>query len=432
MAAIYPFRGLRYQLPPERMGEVIAPPYDVISPAQQQALYDRGPHNIVRVEYPQETGPQRYQVAASTLGQMRSSGVLTAEGRPALYRYRQRFIHEGKTYTRTSVFARVRLSPFDEGQVLPHEYTMSAPKEDRRLLMAATRANVSPIFSLVPDSDGAFRNSLIAAAGTLVADADDILGVHHQLEVLADPSDADRLQNIVARRTLFIADGHHRYETALTYRDEMRNRAGSWSGEEPENFILMAIAAIEDPGLLILPIHRLLKGGVHPRDLEGTAGPVFHFTDLGPIGSITPAALTEQLAEAGADTNAYVFVDGKAGRISLATLVNRTAVAVMMPEGHPLAWQALDVNVLQFGLLAPHFGIDNAALTAGAVEYSEDAAEALTAVTAGHVHAAFLVNATTGADIIAVAGAGDRMPQKSTYFYPKLGTGLVLHAHDIT
>ena len=125
MAAIYPFRGLRYQLTPERMGEVIAPPYDVISPAQQQVLYDRGAHNIVRVEYPQETGPQRYEGAAAALAQMRSSGVLAAEGLPALYRYRQRFTHGGRTYTRTSVFARVRLSPFDEGDVLPHEYTMS-------------------------------------------------------------------------------------------------------------------------------------------------------------------------------------------------------------------------------------------------------------------------------------------------------------------
>jgi uncharacterized protein (DUF1015 family) len=434
VAEIRPFRGLRYRVPAADAGRVIAPPYDVISPAQQEALYELSPYNVIRLEYGRERGEARYAAAAATLRAWREAGVLAPEPAPALYLYEQEFTHGGTAYRRRSVVGRVRLEPFESGTILPHEFTMARPKADRLALLGATRTNISPVLSLIDDADGGLSSALDRVAAAPVVDAADFTGQRHRLTVIDDPADIGTIAGAIGATTLYIADGHHRYETALTYLAERRGAATTWTGDEAENFILMAITATADPGLLILPIHRLAR----PRTaitggLVEAIRPNFVVEDVGPLEDQgSRDKLVHALAHAGERTNAFGAAGIEAGRLHLLTPRDRAAVERLMPEGHPPAWKALDVNVLQFGILEPLLGIDAAALASGEyVEFSEDAGESLAAVADGRVPLAFLLNATRPEHIIAVAGAGDRMPQKSTYFYPKLGTGLVLNAHDV-
>jgi uncharacterized protein (DUF1015 family) len=265
-----------------------------------------------------------------------------------------------------------------------------------------------------------------------VIDAEDFSGQRHRLTVIDEPGLIRSVVDAVAGRTLYIADGHHRYETALTYLAERRSEAASWSGEEPENFTLMAITVTTDPGLLILPIHRLVRPRTQTEDLAGGLRTAFDLEDMGPLDDPgTRGKLVHALAHAGERTNAFGVAGLAPGRVHLITLRDRGAVESGMPGEHPRAWKALDVNVLQYGVLEPLLGIDAEALVSGEyVTFSENADESMAAVEAGRVPLAFLLNATRPEHIIAVAAAGDRMPQKSTYFYPKLGTGLVLNSHD--
>ncbi len=431
MADLRPFRGLRYRVGGADAGRVLAPPYDVISPRQQAALYELSPYNVIRLEHPRETGEARYRSAAETLARWRGEGVLAPEERPALYLYEQVFTHGGQSYRRRAVLGRVRLEPFETGVIRPHEYTLAKPKADRLALLRATRANISPIFGLVDDRTGAFARALAEVAARPVLDAQDFTGQGHRLSVIDDPAAIARLTAAAAGAVVYIADGHHRYETALAYREELRQAAGAtWSGEEPANFVLMALTATTDPGLLILPIHRLVRPRAHPADLVAALGYAFTVEDAGPLDrGDACVALLRAMARRGHGTSVFGVVGLEPGRLHLLTLRDRAAVEARMPAGHGPAWKALDVNVLQYGVLEPLLGIDAAALTAGEhVEFTEDAAEALAAVQTGRVPLAFLVNATRTEQIIAVADAGDRMPQKSTYFYPKLGTGLVINA----
>lgn len=431
MPELHPFRALRYAVASTDASAVIAPPYDVISPAQQEELYARGPHNIVRLEFGREQGAGRYAAAAEMLRTWQAEGVLTAEAESALYLYEQEFSHNGHTYRRRAVLGRVRLEPLDGGGIRPHEFTMSRPKEDRLNLLRATRANISPVYALTRDESGAFAAALDRVTGTPVADADDLLGHHHRLAVISDPELQSVLAAAVAAGPLYIADGHHRYETALVYRDERRAAASRWTGDEPENFVLMGITAARDPGLLIRPIHRLIERAATVSNMIDNLRAAFDIADAGNLSD--PAARAE-LATGLARRDArsvFGMAGGEPGRLHRLSLRDQAAVEAGMPEGHPAAWRALDVNVLQYGVLQPLYGIDADALAAGAVAFTEDAEEALRSVEDGTASAAFLLNSTRPEDIFAVADAGDRMPQKSTFFYPKLGTGLVINSHDL-
>lgn len=431
MAELRPFRGLRYDTGlAGKLDTLIAPPYDVISSAQQRALYDANPYNIVKLEYGIEAGEERYVTAGRLLREWILKGVLRREQEPAFYLYEQSFSRDGRSYRRRSLLAQVRLYPFDAGVIRPHEYTMSGPKEDRLKLMSATRANVSPIFSLYRSAPGDPIEALsLDEGGGAMESAIDALGERHTILPLTDVARQQEITRFIANRTLYIADGHHRYETALQYREERRRASRGWSAAEPENFVMMAIAADDDPGLLILPIHRVVQPRSIPNDLVSRLERYF---DVQPVGNTAPkvtgavAGLAQLKAQGrSAILAAGVLPDGPA----LLVLRDREAVEALMPAERSAAWKALDVNVLQYGVLEAALGIDIDAITkGGVVEFTEDAAEALGAVREGHAPFAFLINATTPMDIFAVADSGDRMPQKSTYFYPKLGTGLVVNS----
>jgi uncharacterized protein (DUF1015 family) len=427
MADARPFRGLRYD--PQRIdvAQTIAPPYDVISPAQQRALYERSPYNIVRVEYGEQRaddnfGDNRYTRAARDLASWTRDGVLVRERFPAMYAYEQEFAWDGMTHVRRHVFAAMCLEPWDRGVIKPHEHTLSGPKADRLDLLRATGTQISPVYCVYRGRSGG--PAMPPLRGRLLYDAE-ADGQRHRLSAISDDDAIWAIGAAIADSDVYIADGHHRYETALAYRDEQRAAAPSWTGNEPANFALMALTDASDPGLLVLPTHRL----VHREQPDAFYAITrwFNMEDLGEANGASAAAYTSRLA-AHADSTAFVAIGLRQGRAHLLTLRDRGAVEQAMPAGQPPAWRRLDVSVLQHAVLREVYGIDEAALAAGdAVTYTQDTAEAVAAALEGRATCAFLLNPTPVDQVLAVADAGGRMPQKSTYFYPKLPTGLVMN-----
>ncbi|MDP9235918.1 MAG: DUF1015 domain-containing protein [Chloroflexota bacterium] len=435
MADVRPFRALRYNAERADPSRTIAPPYDVISPEQQASLYARSEYNIVRVEYGEQwasdtESDSRYTRAARDLDVWRAGGVLVRDATPAIYVYEQQFEWEDRRHERTAYFAAVRLEEWDKGIIKPHEHTLSGPKADRLDLLRATRTQVSPVYSLFRSkgsSRSAFSSADFAGASELLY-AFEADGQRHALSALRDAGRLRAFADHLAASDVYIADGHHRYETALTYRNECRARASSWTGEEPENFVLMALTDAADPGLLVLPTHRLLSPPRFPADALDQLARHFSIVDVTQRGL---TELTRLLASTPHNVARFGAIGLASGSAQVLTLEDRHAIEKMMPADQPASWKRLDVSVLQYGILAPIFGIDDAVLMAGgAVSYTQDASAAADAVASSTARAAFILNATPVDHVLAVADEGARMPQKSTYFYPKLPTGLVLNSLD--
>jgi uncharacterized protein (DUF1015 family) len=433
-----PFRALRFDR--SNVGDlaaVVAPPYDVISPQQRAELIARSPANVVRLDLPaEERGDEpddRYRRAARTLAGWRSDGTLRKDGHPSIYVYEQTYPVPGTDLTRTQrgFFARLRLEPFGAGSgVLRHERTLSGPKEDRYKLLRATGVNTSPVVALFddPSQDTAMRLQSIAAGAPDVEVVDDD-GVTHRLwPVLADGDGpmarvvADLLAT-AGRSAITIADGHHRYETALRYRDERRM---SRSCEEDPAFDYLLVLMLEaSQPLTVLPTHRLVRG----IGSERAAGSL---EAAGQLFAVEPVESGERLAAAFASAADA----GGRGRIGLwtraggAILTARLeALESLLPPGGN-ALRGLDVTILGAALRSL-LDIDDDAVAAGAIEYTKSAVEAIARVDADEgIDAAFLLEATPVAAIEAVAHDGDVMPQKSTYFYPKALTGLVINPHE--
>ncbi len=284
MAEIHPFRGVRYDVAKVgSMSGVVAPPYDVIDGALQDKLYEASPYNVIRLELNRPEpgdapGADRYGRAAGFLKDWIRQGVLKEEDHPAFYVYDQTYEVEGESYTRRGFLARVRLEPFGEGRIFPHEQTLSGPKADRLALYHATEFNLSPIFGLYPDTEGAVQRAVEGAIRDHAPlEAVDHLGVVHRLWPVYDQEAHTTVQGMMTDRPVFIADGHHRYETGLKYRDE-KAAAGKLSGtDDPANFCLMMLVGMNDPGLLILPTHRLVSGfaGLTSEELGELLAPEF-------------------------------------------------------------------------------------------------------------------------------------------------------------
>jgi uncharacterized protein (DUF1015 family) len=276
MADLKGFRALRYDPAAVDLSRVVAPPYDVISPELQRELYARDPRNIVRVEYAEggsEEGAtgSRYALAASALSEWRRDDALIRDERSSLYPYRLTFEHEGMRYSRRHLFGVVRLEPWSRGIVKPHEHTRSAPKSDRLSLLRATRTQVSPVYCLYRPPQRGFEPTDEAGETLYRFEAD---GQDHELGIIRDPRAIEALTAFIDSCDLYVADGHHRYETALAYRDERLKETTTWTNAEAENFVLMALTAADDPGLLVLPTHRLVHRTPTP---EGEAAITAHF-----------------------------------------------------------------------------------------------------------------------------------------------------------
>jgi len=434
-----PFRALRYE--PSRVRDlaaVVAPPYDVIDPEMRARLVARDPANVVRLDMPVEElgdGPDdRYRRAARTLAAWRSDGTLRKDPQPSIYVYEQRYLIPGTERERTQrgYFARLRLEPYgpDSG-VLPHERTLSGPKEDRYKLLRATGVNTSPVVVLFDDTSGSTEDRLAAVAGGPPdLDVSDDDGVCHRMWSL--PASGDGPASIVAGSLLeaggsapvTIADGHHRYETALRYRDE-RRMSRSCDEDPPFDYVLALMLEATRQELTVLPTHRLVRriGSGGAEQLLARAPELF---DIEPIESseAMKAALTG--GDAAGGRGRFGLWTRAGGAILTA---RRDAFAPFLPAGGE-AVRSLDVTLLATALdrLA---GIDADAVADGAVGYTKSAEDAIAAVDTGSgADAAFLLEPTPVVSIEAVAREGDVMPQKSTYFYPKALTGLVINPHE--
>ncbi len=432
MADVRPFRALRFDAAAVDLSRTIAPPYDVISPAEQQSLYDRSPHNIVRIEYGQQSpddtaSDSRYTRAAADLQSWRADGALIREDAPRIYSYQQEFSWDGMRHTRRHYFAAVRLEEWEKGVVKPHEHTLSGPKADRLDLLRATRTQVSPVYCLYRAKGSTPPLRDIVGEPLYDVEAD---GQRHILSSISDPDQLAAVTAHLANGDVYIADGHHRYETALRYRDECRDRADRWTGDEPENFVLMALTDASDPGLLVLPTHRLLTTTTSPSDALTQIARYFQIDEID-VASAEGRRNALHRLDASKHKTAFLALGLAPERAHLLTLEDRTAIEALMPSDQPKAWKRLDVSVLQYGVLDHVFGIDDAALArGGSISYTQDPGIAFDAVARGEVRGAFLLNATPVNQVLAVADVGGRMPQKSTYFYPKLPTGLVMNALD--
>lgn len=433
MADVQPLPGIRYAK--EVVGDlaqVVTPPYDVISEEDQARYYARSAYNIIRLELGRDepgdnTLNNYYTRAASTYAGWRASSILRQDATPRYYLYQQVFTHNGQTYTRTSLLARVRLEPWRARVVLPHEHTMAKPKDDRLKLLRACVTNFSPIMSLYDDPQGRIRRMLSAYAANPEVQFTDEVNEEHRLSPITDQQQIALLQNFFVERQLYIADGHHRYETALNYREEVREMHRQLDPWDAANFVLMALIDVDDPGLLILPTHRLLFGLSQDALSSLTSQQLAKYFALQESGTRENAqeTLFQRLAQAGANSPSFVIATpAQTWLLSL----NDTGKARMAESGHSGAWNELDVAVAQTLVLESLLGLRAEDLTAGTnVRYTRDAQQALEGVRKGEAQVALLLNATRVRQIRDVAKADDRMPQKSTYFYPKLITGLVLN-----
>ena len=415
---------------------MIAPPYDVVGDTEVQALHDRSPHNIAHVESPRARGEDRYEHAAAALRRWESAGALRREDAPACYAYEQVTRIQGEWTARRSFFARLRLSPYEAGLVRPHERTMAAPKADRLALLRATRTNVSPILVLYRDARGAATALLAAVAQREPAfEATDDRGDRHRLWVLDDETSIATLLAAAAGSKITMADGHHRYETALGYLDE---RGGEDGEDEGARWVLAALAAEDDPGVVVLPTHRLVPDARPPADfherlaalyaIEPLAGDLADLAD--PANGAAAARLWERVQAGAGQPGTFGLIGLERASLHLLRARSAEALDAAMPAQWSAASRSLDVLILNETILDPLLGIDAAALASGRVEFTEDVQQAWEWTAGSEGRLAFLINPTRVEQIVSVADAGELLPQKSTFFYPKLATGMVLNPLD--
>jgi uncharacterized protein (DUF1015 family) len=425
MADVQPLRALHYDLSVVgSLADVVAPPYDVIDAGQRAELIGRSPYNVVAVDLPQDGSGGRggrdiYQIASELFETWQLQGALTRDREPALWAHTQDYTGVGgtssnETRTRRGFFCRVRIEDYGPGRVRPHERTHPGPKEDRLRLTRATRANISPIFSLYSDPSGAAWDALEPATEQApwgeVSDSD---GTVHRLWRVSDPRAIAAVREATRDAELLIADGHHRYETMKTYAEEI-------GGEGEHRYILMCLVALEDPGLTVFPTHRLVRGldSARQEALAKALRRDFEIAEV-PFEEITPPPGTGPL-ELG-------YIDSHSQRPFRLTLKDQ-AIADAALSGHSEAYRRLDTGILETLLLKGALGLSDEDISHfNGLFYARDTAEALALVQSGEYDAAFLMRPTPVAQVREIAAAGENMPPKSTYFFPKLLTGLLFN-----
>lgn len=427
MPRIAPFRALRFN--PSRLpdaAKVIAPPYDVISEPQRLVLEAEHARNIVHLDLPRGDGDAKYQRAAEMLGVWMAEGSLREDGKPALYRYEQAFTFDSgsgpRSYVRKGFYALIELRPFSERVVLPHEHTLSGPKIDRFNLIKTTLAHFSGIFALYRDPRGE-ADAALARATTGPADVDTITpdGCRHRLWVVTDPAAVAAVVFAMAPKQVMIADGHHRYETMVAIRDALRP-AGAAPGTVQADYGPMFFARAEDPGLLVLPTHRMVHG-VSQEQLDGLADASKPWFDVESGDENDVASIGDRLRREGETAVTFAVRRPKCDL----TLWLRLRKDADLSRLGPPTLGCLDVSVLHGLILGPLLGIGAEAMAKQQnLAYSHDLGETLERAASGAVQAAFLMNATKVHQVLDACEAGFVLPQKSTYFQPKLATGLVM------
>ncbi|MEE0265605.1 MAG: DUF1015 domain-containing protein [Acutalibacteraceae bacterium] len=423
MAIIKAYKGLRFNC--EKAGkicELVCPPYDIINDEQREGYINTNPCNIIRLELPK--GENRYEQAADILNSWLADGTLIKEDKPAIYIYEEEFTAYGKRNSIKGIICRVKIEEFSKGVILPHEFTLSKAKEDRLNLMKATNCNFSQIYSLYMDGGNNTLGKIDAlSAGKPDIELADCEDVVHRMWIITDENAISEICNDFIDRKLYIADGHHRYETALNYRNYLRENGKAKEGDACD-YQMMMLVDMEHPGLVVFPTHRLV------RDLESfdaekvleSCREYFDITEYEDIATIETNLM--ELYNEG--KKAYAFYSGNK-RYSLLVLKDMEIIRQLLPDASKPT-QELDVTVLHTLILEKVFGIDpeNMAKQIN-LTYTKIFDEAISSVDTGKAQCAFILNPTRVSEIRDVASNGEKMPQKSTYFYPKMITGLVMN-----
>jgi uncharacterized protein (DUF1015 family) len=414
MATIEPLRAVHYDLARvEGLDAVVSPPYDVIDAEQRAALEARSPYNVVRIDLP--SGQDPYGEAARQFEQWRKQGVLVRDPTPAVWPLAQDYVGpDGRERTRTGFLARVRVEDYGPGRIRPHERTHPGPKEDRLRLTRATKANLSPIFSLYDDPNGAAEQALAAATRQPPwAQTTDDDGTANRIWRVDDESTIADLTESLGRAELLIADGHHRYETARVYAEEI-------GGEGPHRYVLMCLVALQDPGLTVFPTHRLLKG-LTSEQHETLATAIRRDFDIEPLDG------TAELAPAAGDRVTLGYLDSHFKKPFRLTLKNPAIADRALPD-HAEPYRRLDTAVLEALILKGALGMSDEDIDHMAgLGYARSFDDALSLVESAAYDAAFFMAPPPVEQIQEVSAAGESMPPKSTYFFPKVPTGLVFN-----
>lgn len=423
MAIIKAYKGMRFNCDKAgKIDELVCPPYDIISDEQREEYIRTNPHNIIRLELPK--GEDRYNQASKILNDWLDKGILEKEDKPAIYIYEEEFSAYGERKSIKGIICRVKIEEFSKGVILPHEFTLSKAKEDRLNLMKATNCNFSQIYSLYMDEGkGTLAKIDELSAGEPDIKLTDNEGVTHRMWIVTDEKAISEICNDFTDRKLYIADGHHRYETALNYRNYLRENKGAKEGDACD-YQMMMLVDMEHPGLVVFPTHRLV------RDLDNfdtekvleNCKQYFDVTEYNDINTIEDNLMS--LYNEG--KKAYAFYNGNK-KYSLLVLKDEHIIEKLLPNVSK-ATQQLDVTVLHTLILEKIFGIDaeNMAKQIN-LTYTKIFDEAISSVDSGKAQCAFILNPTRVSEIRDVASNGEKMPQKSTYFYPKMITGLVMN-----
>ena len=421
MAQIKGMRALRFTAAAGEIGELCCPPYDIISEEQRQAYLARNEHNVIRLELPKGEDP--YGEAGRVLKDWMENGVI-ARDEESLYIYEEEFTAYGQRMKVKGMICQVKLEEFSKGIVLPHEETLSKAKEDRLNLMKATGCNFSQIYSLYIDDGSRTRPKVdILSSGAPQVELTDGDGVTHRLWQCTDAEQIAAIAADFASRKLYIADGHHRYETGINYRNWMREQGFAKEGDACD-YIMMMLVEMENEGLVVFPTHRLIRD-LDKFDLEATLASAEEFFDVAEHGNIAQmeSTLTEYYNRGEKAFGLYAGGD----KWHLLKLRSLDSMKKEMPDCSE-ALRGLDVSVLHTLVLERTMGIDKANMAAQInLTYTRSFDEAIESVRSGASQCCFILNPTRVTEIRDVAAAGEKMPQKSTYFYPKLITGLVMN-----
>ena len=422
MTRLRPFRALRYDPGRVELGRVVVPPYDVVSADDRETFYERDPHNAIRLELTRNVADEAttdYADVRETLDRWRSDAVLIRDDEPSLYTLRQTFTApEGGHHTREGFFALLHLEDYERRIVRPHERTLAGPKADRLKMLRATGANLSVVFLLYEDRDQQLSDALGPGfGGEVLGAAEDASGAVHALGRLSDPAAIAGVCDFFADRPVVIADGHHRYETSLAYRDELVDTVDGEAHDAPQEWMLAYFANAYAPGTLLLPIHRLVLQGAMPTDaVFAERLPDWRVETLEvESAEAVPEVLAKHL-EPLSDRHAFA-VDDASGRL-------RLFVKERVQDDE------LTVRIIHRDVIDGAFGLDEAAVHAGAIVYPKSALQTARDLRAGQGVAAIYLNALTAQDVFRVTAAGEVLPQKSTFFFPKLPSGLLFRLLD--
>jgi len=433
VADIRPFRGVYYnQRLIKDFAAVICPPYDIIAPQMKQELYHQSEYNFIRLEssreLPQDTSSDnKYTRSATTLEQWLEQGILEVDEVPAIYLHDHHFKYQGTEYRRRGIIACVRLEEWDKMVICPHEGTLAEPRHDRLSLLWALQANTSPILALFESGQQVSPLLMAQERSKPMISLSTAGGERHRIWAITEPEVVNQICKSLAHQPLYIADGHHRYESALIYQREKHAYYSSVSGDEAFNFVMMTLIDFSDPGLVILPPHRLVRG-VSKSALSRLMTGLKSFFEIEEL-PLNTSGIWQQVDDLlGGEANQVGLILFGLGLKNLFILRVRDPIAIsrMMPYFHCELYKGLAVSIVDHVILEKLLGLDTGE-EAAKLAYSYDKQDAINRVLDQEYQLAFLVSSVKAEAVKAVADAGDRMPRKSTYFYPKPPAGLVFH-----